>query len=64
MNLGLQGKRVIVSGSTAAIGFAIARSLALEGAAVVVDGRAPARVDAAVLAVRKAVPMPRCEASW
>ena len=56
MNLGLQGKRAIVSGSTAGIGFAIARSLALEGAAVVVNGRDPARVDAAVLAVRKAAP--------
>ncbi len=56
MNLGLQGKRAIVSGSTAGIGFAIARSLALEGAAVVVNGRDSARVDAAVLAVRKAAP--------
>src|ERR1700722_16772815 len=56
MNLGLQGKRAIVSGSTAGIGFAIARSLALEGAAVVVNGRDPARVDAAVLDLRKAAP--------
>jgi NAD(P)-dependent dehydrogenase (short-subunit alcohol dehydrogenase family) len=56
MNLELHGKRAIVSGSTAGIGFAIARALALEGAAVVVNGRDRARVDAAVLAVRKAAP--------
>jgi NAD(P)-dependent dehydrogenase (short-subunit alcohol dehydrogenase family) len=56
MELRLEGKRAIVTGSTAGIGFAIARGLALEGAVVIVNGRDAARVDAAVLAVRKAAP--------
>jgi NAD(P)-dependent dehydrogenase (short-subunit alcohol dehydrogenase family) len=39
MDLQLHGKRALVSGSTAGIGFAIARSLANEGARVIVNGR-------------------------
>ena len=38
MNLQLDGKRVLVSGSTAAIGFAIAVAMAHEGARVIVNG--------------------------
>jgi NAD(P)-dependent dehydrogenase (short-subunit alcohol dehydrogenase family) len=53
MDLGLQGKRVVVSGSTAGIGFAIARTLCREGADVIVNGRTPARVAAAVESIRK-----------
>src|SRR5258705_203216 len=56
MELGIGGKRALVTGSTAGIGFATARQLATEGAAVVVTGRTPARVDAAVRAIRGAVP--------
>jgi short-subunit dehydrogenase len=52
MNLQLKGKRAIVSGSTAGIGYAIASALAREGAAVVVNGRTPARVDEAVGRIR------------
>ena len=48
MNLSLTGKTALVSGSTAGIGFAIARALAGEGAHVIVNGRTPERVDAAV----------------
>jgi NAD(P)-dependent dehydrogenase (short-subunit alcohol dehydrogenase family) len=48
MDLQLGGKRAIVSGSTAGIGFAIAAALAREGASVVVNGRTAARVDEAV----------------
>lgn len=48
MDLQLGGKVAFVSGSTAGIGFATARRLALEGARVVVNGRTQARVDAAV----------------
>lgn len=53
MNLGLQGKLAVVSGSTAGIGFAIAAALAAEGAKVVVNGRTEARVSAAVERIRQ-----------
>jgi NAD(P)-dependent dehydrogenase (short-subunit alcohol dehydrogenase family) len=52
MNLGLQGKLAVVTGSTAGIGFAIAAALAEEGARVVVNGRTQARVDAAIEKLR------------
>jgi NAD(P)-dependent dehydrogenase (short-subunit alcohol dehydrogenase family) len=48
MNLQLEGKRALVSGSTAGIGFAIAEALAKEGARVIVNGRTQKRVDEAV----------------
>jgi len=48
MDLGLKGKRALVSGSTAGIGFAIAKLLAREGAFVYVNGRTEARVNKAV----------------
>jgi NAD(P)-dependent dehydrogenase (short-subunit alcohol dehydrogenase family) len=48
MDLGLQNKRALVTGSTAGIGFAIAKQLAHEGAHVFVNGRTQARVDKAV----------------
>jgi NAD(P)-dependent dehydrogenase (short-subunit alcohol dehydrogenase family) len=53
MNLGLQGKLAVVSGSTAGIGFAIAVMLAQEGARVVINGRTEARVTAAVEKIRQ-----------
>jgi NAD(P)-dependent dehydrogenase (short-subunit alcohol dehydrogenase family) len=48
MDLALTGKKALVTGSTAGIGFAIARALAHEGADVIVNGRTQERVDAAV----------------
>jgi NAD(P)-dependent dehydrogenase (short-subunit alcohol dehydrogenase family) len=48
MDLQLQGKRALVTGSTAGIGFAIADALAGEGASVIINGRTAARVDEAV----------------
>lgn len=56
MDLGLKGKRAVVTGSTAGIGFATARLLAAEGARVVVNGRTEARVNAAVERIRSEVP--------
>jgi NAD(P)-dependent dehydrogenase (short-subunit alcohol dehydrogenase family) len=48
MDLQLSGKKALVTGSTAGIGFATARALAAEGAAVMVNGRGQERVDAAI----------------
>jgi NAD(P)-dependent dehydrogenase (short-subunit alcohol dehydrogenase family) len=48
MDLQLKGKTALVTGSTAGIGFAIAQTLANEGASVIVNGRTRERVDAAV----------------
>jgi NAD(P)-dependent dehydrogenase (short-subunit alcohol dehydrogenase family) len=55
MNLGLQGRVAVVSGSTAGIGLAIATALASEGAAVVINGRTQARVDAARKTIQQRV---------
>jgi NAD(P)-dependent dehydrogenase (short-subunit alcohol dehydrogenase family) len=48
MNLQLEGKPALVTGSTAGIGFAIAQVLANEGASVIVNGRTPQRVEDAL----------------
>ncbi|MFN7947418.1 MAG: SDR family NAD(P)-dependent oxidoreductase [Blastocatellia bacterium] len=53
MNLRLQGKRALVTGSTAGIGFAIASVLASEGASVIVNGRTQERVDRAIKSLRE-----------
>jgi NAD(P)-dependent dehydrogenase (short-subunit alcohol dehydrogenase family) len=44
VDLGLKGKSVLVTGSTAGIGFATARALAGEGAVVTINGRTEGRV--------------------
>ena len=54
MNLELQGKLALVSGSTAGIGRAIATSLAREGARVVVNGRSQPSVDETVATLKSA----------
>ena len=48
MDLELKGKCALVTGSTAGIGFAIAKALAGEGARVIVNGRTQAGVDRAL----------------
>lgn len=55
MDLQLKGKTALVTGSTAGIGFAAASALAREGAAVIVNGRDPARTEQAVQRIRLAV---------
>jgi NAD(P)-dependent dehydrogenase (short-subunit alcohol dehydrogenase family) len=56
MKIDLSGKTALVTGSTSGIGHAIAKGLASAGAAVVVNGRTQAKVDAAAAAIAKAVP--------
>ena len=56
MDLKLNNKTALVTGATAGIGLAIARSLAAEGAAVAITGRSRAKLDAAVAAIREAAP--------
>jgi NAD(P)-dependent dehydrogenase (short-subunit alcohol dehydrogenase family) len=54
MDLQLNNKLALVSGSTAGIGYAIATALAREGARVIVNGRTPDAVAAAAAAIRQA----------
>ncbi|MGB9389126.1 MAG: SDR family oxidoreductase [Xanthobacteraceae bacterium] len=54
MDLNLEGRRALITGSTAGIGLAIATSLAREGARVTVTGRTQAGVTKAVDDVRAA----------
>lgn len=56
MDLQLKGKTAFISGSTAGIGFAIAKVLLREGAIVIINGRREAGVEAALLKLRAAVP--------
>jgi NAD(P)-dependent dehydrogenase (short-subunit alcohol dehydrogenase family) len=53
MDLGLAGKRALVTGSTAGIGLATAQALAREGAHVIINGRTEGRVAAAVSELRR-----------
>ncbi|QMS87155.1 SDR family oxidoreductase [Nostoc edaphicum CCNP1411] len=56
MDLKLQGKSALVSGSTAGIGFAIALGLAQEGASVIVNGRSEERVTQAIAKIKQSTP--------
>jgi NAD(P)-dependent dehydrogenase (short-subunit alcohol dehydrogenase family) len=56
MDLQLKGRKALVTGSTAGIGFATAQGLAAEGATVIVNGRGQQRVDAAIHEIRKLHP--------
>lgn len=56
MDLKLKNKKVLVSGSTAGIGFAIARGFAAEGAMVHVNGRRADKVEEAVKRIKEEFP--------
>lgn len=61
MNLQLDHQLALVSASTKGIGFAIARSLAREGARVIVNGRTTVSVDDAVKRITADVPDAKLE---
>ena len=61
MDLQLKDKLALVTGSTAGIGFSIARGLAAEGARVIINGRTEERVAEAVAALRKELPDAKLE---
>jgi NAD(P)-dependent dehydrogenase (short-subunit alcohol dehydrogenase family) len=56
MDLKLQNKIAFVSGSTAGIGFAIAKRLLQEGAKVIINGRTSDSANQAVIELKKLVP--------
>jgi len=56
MKIDLSNETAIVTGSTAGIGFAIAKGLAECGASVVMNGRTQASVDKALAALTSAAP--------
>jgi NAD(P)-dependent dehydrogenase (short-subunit alcohol dehydrogenase family) len=61
MNLNLDGRTALVTGSTAGIGLAIAQALAAESAHVIVNGRTQERVDAARAQIRKKIPQAKID---
>lgn len=61
MDLQLNGKKALITGSTVGIGFAIATELAREGAVVTINGRTQAGVDSAVARLKAKVPNARVE---
>ena len=61
MIIDLSGKRAIVTGSTAGIGFAIAAGLAESGAAVVINGRSQGSVEAATARLAAKFPQVKIE---
>ena len=52
MDLGIKGRRAIVTGGSSGIGLGIARMLAKQGARVMINGRNPERLAAAVETIR------------
>ncbi len=56
MQIDLSGKRALVTGSSAGIGWAIARKLAESGVEVAVNGRTAERVESAIAELKAAVP--------
>lgn len=56
MDLQLEGKTAIVTGATAGIGLAIARTLAREGVAVTLTGRSRDKLDAAIAGIVAVAP--------
>ena len=62
MDLQLTGKLALVTASSGGIGLEIARSLAREGATVIINGRSPASVEQAMAKLRQELPDAKLEA--
>jgi short-subunit dehydrogenase involved in D-alanine esterification of teichoic acids len=56
MDLQLKGKTVFISGSTAGIGFCVAKIFLQEGAFVYINGRTDASVSKAIQQLKKIFP--------
>ncbi|GAA0880135.1 SDR family oxidoreductase [Algoriphagus jejuensis] len=56
MDLKLKGKKALISGSTAGIGYAIASRFLAEGASVVINGRSQGSVDQAIAELKASYP--------
>ncbi len=54
MDLGLRGRKVLVTGASRGLGYAVAQVLLAEGAQVVINGRDPARLEDAAARLRAA----------
>ena len=52
MDLGIRGRVALITGGSAGLGYATAASLAREGVRIALNGRDPARLDAAVIRLR------------
>lgn len=56
MDLQIQGKRILVTGSSAGIGLAIAKEVAKEGAEVIITGRSSEKLDKAKKEIQEQTP--------
>ena len=56
MKIEFNGRKALVTGSTAGIGYSIAEGLARAGASVFINGRTKERVDTAVQKLRSLLP--------
>ena len=56
MDLQLKDKKALVTGSTAGIGYGIARQLLKEGAHVIINGRTEERINSAIIQLQNSIP--------